>query len=251
MPSTRELVATIKEDYAPDWSRQKILRFLDRAQRVMMKTDCAQTVWLNEDDEAFPFPVFATTAGTLSYDMSAANLVDSSGNPITPTVGGYEVKIRRIRHIFVAVGSLTSSNYDRKFFGEQFSLTGINPYWSQRLYRLSYYKVPGDIRDKSGLNPYPRFIFHEDPGDYSDRFYAECFYDPVPLTTEDIPLSIDGDQWEDAIIDGVVGMIEDVENGRSERLDRFRRYWLKKFTGYMNDHDNERRPHQMPIRECM
>lgn len=250
MPNTRELVSIIKQDYAPDWGVPKILELLDRAQRFLMKNDCAQTVWLNEDDPSFPFPIFPTTSGTLSYAMNPSNLVDSDGNPLTPTIGGYNVNIRRIKHIFIVVGSMANSNYDRKFFGEQFSLTGINEYWSQRLYRLSFYKVPGDIRDATGLNQYPRFIFHEDPGSWSDRFYAECFYDPVPLSSLDIPLSLDGDKWEMELIDGVVGYIEDMENGKSERLERFQGKHLRKFMNTMNEHMNERREPQMPIREC-
>lgn len=251
MPSTRELVSIIKEDYAPSWGRTKILQYLDRVQRRLMIGDLSQTVWLNESDDSFPFPLLHTTAGNLSYDIDSSNLYDSDGNSVSPTIGGYSVSLVSVRHIFLAVASLANSNYDRKFFGEQFNLTGINEYWSQRLYRLSYFKVPGDIRDPSGLDADPRFTFHEDPGTTTDRYYVEAFYRPVQLTSESVPLSLDSNLWEGVLIDGVVGMIEDVENGRSDRLEKFRNVHVKKFRNYMNRHSNERRESQMPIRECM
>jgi hypothetical protein len=251
MPTTRELVSIIKEDFAPDWGIPKLLQFLDRAQRFLYKNDCAETVWLNESDPSFPYPIFKTTSGVLSYDMSPTNLVDSEGVQVTPEVSGYPVHMRRIRSVFIVVSDLASSNYDKKFYGEQFSLVGLNQFWSQRLYRTSFYKVPGDIHDANGLHDYPRFVFHEDPGTTTDRYFVEMFCDPIEITSANIPLTIDGDKWEDALIDGVVGYIEDIESGKSERLEKFRKYWLKKFMSDANDHADERTSPKMLIRECL
>jgi len=251
MPNTRELLGIIKEDYAQDWSFPKLLEFLDRAQRSLMMTDCAQTIWFNNSDPTFPFPILKTVAGQLSYNIDSTTLVDSTGAALTPSIGGYNVKIRRVRHVFIMVSDLTSSNYDKKFYGEQFSVVGLNQYWSQRLYRVDYFKVPCDIREASGLKTSPQVTFFEDPGTHSDKYLIELFCNPVPLTTPDIPLSLDGDRWEMALIDGVVGYIEDVENGKSERLDKFNTIHKREFMNEGNSHEDERSEPQMKQRHCL
>ena len=107
MPSTRELVSIIKEDYAPDWALMKILQFLDRAQRSLMMNDCAQTVWLDEADEQFPFAFLKTQEGVLSYDIKASNFRAFDDNhTVEFTKNGYDVKMRRIRHVFIMGNSL-------------------------------------------------------------------------------------------------------------------------------------------------
>lgn len=249
MPSTQELVSIIKNDYAPDWSRSKILELLNRAQKRLFNQDTEQSTWYNPNDDEFPFPILKTTAETLEYEITGSNLVDMNGNALSITQNGYAVTCRRIKHIFIMVASLSNSNYDRKFYGEQFNLTGINEYWSQRLYRLSFYKVPGNLFDKTNLQN-ARFLFHEDPGTYADRYFVEFYYNPIELTSESIPLSLDGDKWEMALIDGTVGYIEDIENGKSDRMNKFETYWMRKFLSSQNENSDERRPFQMLVREA-
>lgn len=253
MPNTRELVGIIKEDYAQDWGIPKILQFLDRAQRFLMKNDCAQTCYYNYDDPDLPFPILSTTAEQLSYEIPGDTtcLVDSEGNALTPSRGGYPLNIRRIRHVFIMVSDLATSSYDKKFYGKQFQLVGLNQYWSQRLYRVSFFKVPVHIEEASGLQSYPKVTFFEDPGTHDNKYLIEMFFDPIELTSASIPLSLDGDKWEEALIDGTVGYIEDVENGRSERLEKFRTYWKRKFLNEMNRHEDERREPKMKKRPCL
>lgn len=251
MPNTQELLGIIKEDFAPDWGIPKLTQLLDRAQRYLMMNDCAQTVYLNRDDTVFPFPILSTTENNLKYDIDSTTLVDSSGNAVTPQINGYNVRLRRVRHLFIMVSDLASSNYDKKFYGAQIFPFGLNEYWSQRLYRVSYYKVPCDIREASGLKDVPHITFFENQGTHDDRIFVEAFYDPYELTDYNTPLSLDGNKWEEALIDGVVGYIEDMENGRSERLEKFRTYWKKQFMNEGNAHVDERCGSGMPIRACL
>lgn len=253
MPTTREMVATIKNDYLPDASDVKILAWLDRAQRFLFQNDCAQTTYCNSSDVDFPIPILSTTTGVLNYAV-LANLVDSAGVAVTPTIGGYAVVPRRVKRVFIKKSVLSVGAYTNMFYGESFDWAGLNPSWGRSLYHTTFYEVPTILTDRNNLTDsgvdgaYVQFV--EDPGTYSDRYYCEFYYDPVPLTSTSIPLSLNASLWEDALIDGVVGYAEDADSGKSERLDRFRSFWVKKFIRRMDANLSARRPLQMPVREC-
>lgn len=247
--TVKSLVTAIKDDFGYEFGRTKILDYLRRTVNALCNQDVEQMTYFNGSDDSFPFPIISTTTGTLDYAITNANLVDSDGTAITMTVGGNAVVCRKIKHVFITVNSLSNSNYDRKFYGEQFNITGVNQYWSRRLYRTNYYKVPGNIFDRSHIAD-AHFQFHEDPGTYTDRFFVEFYWGALELTSESIELSLDGDRFEEALIDGTVGLIEKVENGKSDRWDYFERFHKKDFVRYMNASMEERQPLQMPVRPC-
>lgn len=248
--STQSLVTTLKDDYCQDFSRTKILAYLDRAQRGLFNQDAAQMVWLNSSDDEFPLPILQTTEGTLSYEISAANLVDSDGDAVTLTIGGYTVVPRKLRPATgVFIQSAGVSNYSKSFSGERFDWAGVNSLWAKKLNKLRFYSVPGIPYARTDIRGCT-FQFAEDPGTTTDMYYVEFYVAPVSLTSESIPLSLEGDEWEEALIDGVVGYVEDVQNGRSERLQRFMSYWRPRFRNAMNAGMSQRKPMQMPIREC-
>lgn len=249
MPTTQELVSIIKEDYSIKWSRLRILRFIDWAQKQLFNTDCAQHLFYFKDDPVFPYPVLKTTALQLDYVIDDDALVDSNGDDIAITYQGRSTTVRRIKRVFISVTSLAGSDYDRRWYGEEFTLVGVNEFYSRRLYRVFFYEVPIIIFNKTNAGE-ARLIFGEDPKTTTDRFYVECYLNPVELTGEEIPLSIDGDEWEEALTDGVVGKIESIRNGKSERLDKFLTYWMKKFKGNQDFPDEKRTPKQFPVREC-
>jgi len=248
--TTQQLVSTIKQDYLPELSRTTILSYLNRALKVLGNKDCAQTTYWNFADPTFPFPILNTTAGTLSYKVSATNLVDSTGTALTPQYSSRNVSFRRLKYVFLKVDDMSGSNYDRKWYGEQVQISGLNPYWSQQLFRTTFYKVPCQIDDYTNSEAAPRVTFFEDPGTHDDMYFVEAYRKPFELTSESIPLCIDGDLWEQALIDGAVGFAEDWQHGKSERLNKFQTFWEKKFSSYMNDNMEERAPQQMQIRVC-
>lgn len=252
--STQELVSTIKSDFAPDVSRTRILSYLNRAQRELFNSDCAQMVFLNDADPAFPFPLLSTIAGTLGYNIIQGNLLDSTGAviPFTKTDGSGNARAiicRKIKHIFLMVNALEASNYNKKFYGEQFNLSGLNAYWSTRLYKVTFYEVPGMIINRTEYAP-ARFIFPEDPGTYPGKYFIEMYYGCPDLTAETVPLSIDGDQWQEALICGVCGYIEQWRNGKTDRLTELRTYWKPRFRDSINSVLRQRTPQQMPVRSC-
>lgn len=246
---TQELVTTIKEDYAPDWSRSKILGYLDRGQKRMFNQDTPQSIFFNSSDDTFPIPILSTTAGTLEYAVSAANLVDSDGAAVTLTKNGYAITPRRVRSVFIQVSVSNQSDYDNLFYGDRFEWAGLNDNWSKKLYRVSFYKVPIIARDRSE-NEACKVQFVEDPGTEASKYYVEFYYGAISLSAETVPLTIDGDRWCDALIDYVVGQIEMSHYGKSERMDRFERYWMKRFRSSQNAGVEERKPSTMPVREC-
>jgi hypothetical protein len=248
MPSTSALITTIKTDFAPDWSRARILALLNQAYSDLVLNDTFNMVWQNTADPVFPFPILSTTAGTLLYTLSASNLVNSSGTAITLTVGGYAVTIRKIVRVFVIETVGQTGNYTSRFSGEVFR--GYGNGGKSDIYSTNFREVPGTwipaYNDMFGA----KFQFAEDPGTYSDRYYVEFYYAPPQLTSESIPMVIDTNKWTAALIDGTVGQIEDRQNGDSKRLDKFRKYWIPQYLNESNDRMTQRRALKIPNRPC-
>jgi hypothetical protein len=244
-------VTAIKEEYLPDLSRTTILDNLDRVQRVLFGNDCAQTTFFNTADGDFPYPLLSTTSGNLSYLINASTLVDSDGNAVSLTRGGYTITIRRVKRLFMVISLSSSSSDVYKWYGEPCSVIGINPYWHNKWYHSEFYEVPAAITDKSNLEA-PRVTFLSDPGTYDDRYYVECFIDPVSLSSESIPLTLDGSRWEEALIEGVVGFVKrwQTPDNPSPYYDRFMNYHVKKFQCYMNEGADQLRPVKIKRREC-
>ena len=248
MLNTRELVSVINNDYAPSWSREKILYFLDRALRDVYNHDCAQTVFLNSSDDTFPIPFLSTTDGTLEYIPSASNLLDSDGSAVSLEWNGYTVVPRRIRRVFVQTGNI-STTYDNKFIGRDFDWFGINNSWA-RTERISFQEVPGVLYNQSGIQN-ARVVFAENPGTHTDKFYIEFYIGPVPLSSESIPMSIDADTFEMELINVVMGYIEDARNGSSQRLDKWRLVDKPRIRSSLNAGAQQRKPYVFPTREAL
>jgi len=253
--NTQQLVSLLKEDFAPGYARSKLLSYISRAQNEMFNQDCAQMIFFNSSDASFPVPIISTIAGTLAYTPSAANLVDSNGGAVALTKNGYVISIRKIIRIFIQVSN-TLTNYNNTFIGRDFSWSGLNDFWSRRLYDVCFQEVPTIIYDKTE-NEAAYFIFAEDPDTHTDRYYMEAYIGPVSLDSESIPLSVDGDKWCEAFVKAVRGYIEEARNGRSELLDgdirtgSFRKYWLPKFRNEMNSGSRQRRPFVFSTREAL
>jgi hypothetical protein len=253
--NTQQLVSLIKEDFAPGYARTKILSYITRAQNELFNNDCAQTKFINGNDDSFPVPILSTTAGTLKYTPSASNLVDSGGDPISLAINGYDVDIRRIARVFINVSNIPSA-YDNIFIGRTFDWAGINNNWSRRVYDIRYQEVPAIFYDYS-LAEDAYLVFAEDPGTHTDKYYIEFYYFPIDLDSESIPLTIDSGKWTEAIIRAVRGYIEESRNGRSELLDgsantgSFRNYWIPKFRNNMNAGIEQKSPYVFGTRECL
>lgn len=248
MPTTQELITTIKEDFAPDWSRTRLLGYLDWAHRTLVCQDCAQSIFLNSGDDNFPIPILQTTTGSLEYEVVAGNFADSDGDAVTFTVDEKTVIPRRVKNVFIQASSTAGSDFNRRFYLDSFSWSGINDNWSRRIYQVSYWKVPCHLFDKTNDRG-PVIQFVEDPGTTTDKYYVEFYFEPPELTSESVTLMVDASKWEQALIDGVVGRIEKVKNGRSEMYDRFMTYWRFAYMRSMNLNIEHRTPYVIQARE--
>jgi hypothetical protein len=257
MPTTQQLVSVLQDDFYPDIGRARLLEYLNRAQKRLWNNDCAQAIWWNKADTVFPFPILTTTAGTLSYDVvggASGNLVDSQGSKLTLQITDLNgvarsVNIRSVKQIFIMVTSLTPVVYDKKFYGERTTITGVNTYWSLQNTRAEFYKVPVIISDKTNLRN-PNIQFMEDPGSFNNLYYVELYHTPVELSTESVPLTVDGDQWGDALLCGAHSFIEPWQNGKTDYQNQFEKFWIPKFCGQQNKHMDDRKPLRMTKRLC-
>lgn len=253
--NTQQLVSLLKNDFAPGYSRTKLLAYIERAQNELFNQDCAATKFYNGGDDTFPVPILSTTSGTLKYTPSSSNLVDSDGNAISLTVNGYDVTIRKIDRVFINISKLTIP-YDNTFVGRTFDWAGITDQWTKQIYNVYYQEVPIITYDKTNAED-ACLLFVEDPGTHTDKYYIEFYFTPISLDSESIPLTVDGDKWTEAFIMAVRGYLEESRNGRSELLDgpantgSFRRYWLPKFRNSANSNVQKKRPYVFDTRECL
>jgi hypothetical protein len=257
--NTQQLVTLLKEDFAPGYARARLLAYIERAQNELFNNDCAQMQFLNTADPSFPIPILSTTDGVLDYTPSVSNLVDSAGSPIALTVGGYAVACRRITKVFVQ-DSMDDFAWSRRFGGAAYQPSGLSTLDKTSGAELSYSEVPGQPFDKNGTQD-AHFTFIENPGTHADKYFIEFYRSPYILSSEQIPLSLDGNEWAEALITAVRGYIEQSRNGRSDLLDApvqrgslsgsFRGYWIPKFRNSMNKGGTTRTPLTFGTRECL
>jgi len=149
MPTTQELITLVQDDFAPDWSRSRLLGYLDWVHRTLVGMDCAQSIFLNSNDDSFPMPILQTTSGELEYEVTAANFADSDGNAVPFTVKNKTVIPRRVKSVFMEAASGSSNDFNKLFYLDAFSWAGTNDNWSRRVYDLTFRKIPCQIFDKT------------------------------------------------------------------------------------------------------
>ena len=65
MLTTTELIAGIQEDYADTFSAERLVRYLDRCQRMIFLDDTFELTYYNHEDPSFPFPIYRITAAVM------------------------------------------------------------------------------------------------------------------------------------------------------------------------------------------
>jgi hypothetical protein len=229
--STQSLLSTLEDDYFQGYGRIKLLSYVDRVQKWAFSHDCAQTSFLNPADPDYPHPFINTEAGKLGpYYMDATSLADSEGNPLTLERGGYPFTLRRAAYIYVRPGEAA---------GPAFA------YGKRRLHarqHVAIHAVDGSDVETAHV------AFESDPGDTTNYYCVRAFMNAIPLTAETIPMSLDSNKWFEMLVEGVNAIVEDIENGGTNRFQMFTRYWLPKWKGSMNDLAGEVVPATIPIR---
>lgn len=246
MLSTQELASEIKLYYAPEWDREVIVEFIRKAQLRLCLLDSRVMVFWNRSDPLFPIPFLETTAGQLSYEVGnngsgATGLLDSDGNEVllelTREGTAYPVMARRIRNLF----------RERTRWAGPTAAIPVTDQWFYDARQMapdrftSMEFVPDDMEGTDNA----KVTFLEDPGTTTNVYFCSFYFTPIDLLSDAVPLTIDGDQWRQELIDGSVGYIEDIENGDSKRLARFEKDGTKKFINHNAELTRHYRPQKM------
>jgi hypothetical protein len=209
--------------FCQGWDRsgtRSLLTLIQEGQDDLLDSDANYMLWVGTGNQGFP-PYLKTSSGVYRYSINSTTLAET----LTKTFNGtaYPVRIRRVKRIFVDV-STPGYNHTRSWIGEPYVYNFRNPY-SLNDTRLYVADMP--IRSYVALENTDAYIdFIEDPGETTERYFAECIWEAPRLTSEAIPLVVPK-EFERALEDYVIGKIEELENGDiSKRSQRFLQYWM-------------------------
>lgn len=191
--STRSIVTLIKRQ-APDYSRTEILDFVNDVVQIMLRKPTSLTRMF---DIGGTDPILTTVAGTKRYELSLGSVCFNYANAAYFVAGVYK---------------------DKK--------STIN---------ASSYAYPNDaemkeafIQNATGAKA-AIVTFVDDPG--TGTYYVKAYAQPLDITSEsqEMPVPV---EWQlPCIMDGVMGLIEKAEHGRSERWETFYNSTLPDFWG--------------------
>lgn len=250
MTTTKQLVTLLNDDYMPRVQREKVREYLSRAYLRLMATDNAQAIYYNSADAVTPYPKLKVEDGKLSYLIDSTTLLDSDDAPLTPqiTVGGItlDLRIRRVKELYCESSVLKVPGRYKRL--EQADPYGYPGYWGSWFTRTALYKVPCSLIDgRYGDACVAQFPY--DPKYIATDVWCELWFMPPELTADTIPMLLDIDQWQQALIDGAVGYYEDAVNGVSARLEKFEKQHIRSFSSYMNEQMESQINTRMPVRE--
>jgi hypothetical protein len=264
MSDLRSLLSIVR-DYMPELTEVRALEYINRAYKTLMQTDTRVNVYMNFDDPEFPYPIIKKTF-TYSPDSGKAPeptprsfyfldgeygvFEDSQGNPITLSVNGVGVSVRRVNAIFTEVAR----------YNDAYQIGYYNPlgtYYNQgyrgtKWYDRKFVRIPCNLYQKTSSvdnNASVQFNTENPYEGIENPIYVEFWYDPPAITNKAQSVLIDLNRWQDVLIDGAVGYYEDLKNGRSDRLDKFKRQGLREFKNEYNKNYNNKTNVSFPPRE--
>ena len=238
-------IVSILEDYMGEVSDVKRLEFLSRAYKIMMNNDVSQLIYYSKDDIDSPFPLLKLADDTKFYTVDD-NLVDSTGAAHTPTVFGTEVACRKISRVFTDQRINDIGYGYNDLFPEYFPFGEI-AYLSTGENIKRYYEIPVSVLPAQGNNN-ASITFFEDPSKYGENIYVEFWIGAPKLSSNSSPILLDTDKWLQELINGAVGLYEDVVNGASQRLTKFYKEDLKKFRVERSESLRQKISMQFPAR---
>lgn len=243
------LITEVKNRYAPDWTRTDILGFFDEAQKHLCLNDSRAFWFLNPDDPEFPVPLLETTEEQLDYEIGddgagGTYLLDSDGNDLSVAITrngtSYPVRIRSV---------LAIMQKRERWLGPLSSGPSLYSRWTYSIVEdPRFLPVDFNVEDAVG-NDNAKVTFMADPGTTTKTYYILCVHDPIPLTSESTPFTIDAEKWRRELLNGVIGHIEDIERGESRRYDAFLKKAPQRFTQWVGRNTKHVQGSRMPIRE--
>lgn len=226
--STYTVVDEIKLK-APSWSAEgskSILTMLNRAQNYLFSKPTIESVYV--DPLTGDYPYLVTAATVFDYEIPDIQMT------VDPDVGPINIRIFKVLEVF-SENTVVTDYRNRQ---------NLMPYISRvQGNKLNYKFTPVPARDLTKA----RVVFSFDPGTETTKYRMKCLIEPVQLTASTIPLMVDS-TWEEALICGALGFIEDYDYGRSEKLDKFRQYYAPLYWQSNRHIDTLRKVEGTPIR---
>lgn len=230
MLSTVELIAGIQEDYANSFSVERLVRYLDRVQRMVFLDDTWAMEYYNTADAEFPYAILPTVDGQLSYEITDGVLTDSTETPLNITFEGRSVDVSKVLYVFKN-GCITTTPSSRRGYGVADSLPDQN---TLNLRGVEYEKAICRLTERTP-NSNPTITFRENPKDTTNQYYVGLAIVPPRVLSKSSTLVLNIDKWERALIDGVVGECELAVNGESKKAEKFLSYWIPKIRNSYNE----------------
>lgn len=235
-------ILDVLEEQAHGWDRtgiRSLLRELNFVQNYLFKRDCEQFKYT--DPATGIYPLLATIAGTLQYEVP----------DVTETVGGvdYVRPVRKIGGVYVlstsnvlrTYGGYLNRYYDKVNMGKAFMHMGR--YW----FPISARCVPATDLRKA------RIEFEYDPGATTTEYYYDRYLKPIQLTSENVPMTINSDDWYETIEMGVLGHIQTIQYGKTDNRhemtlwNQFKSVLAPEFWKAMGEGDQSRIDRTLPL----
>lgn len=224
-----------------------IAKIIEQGQDELFDFDAPYMQWRGMGAQAnsgMP-PYLTTVAGTMKYEITAANLTGIT--TITWPLGGTArtVRCRKVLKVFI---DSTKADYGRRWFGQPYLFSWQNPY-STEYTKLEVIDYP--VNSFPALENDVAWVeFLEDPGASTSTYFVLFVWEPPRIDAETTPLCVPS-RYEAALEDYAIGVIQTRASGRvSERLRYFREYWVPQFQQLVANSIANPQESTVTLREC-
>jgi hypothetical protein len=215
------LVARVTGGWQRSTGNRSLLKLIEMGQDLLVNEVYDKRVWIGSENEGLP-PFLSTVAGTVEYEIIAANLVGVTS--ITQKIGGSDVVV--VPEICTRVFIKATEQF---YLPTYFNRDHLSIFSSDYLPEVRQTLVSIPVRSFPALENTPaKIIFPFDPATEDDLYYCEFVWQAPRLISQYIPLIVPV-KFELALEEFVVGYCQSWENGGlSEFLLNF---WSNKRTG--------------------
>jgi hypothetical protein len=190
---------TLANSEVPDWSRVRILQFLNEIQQMIFAQNGTAQMRIYDPDTGLD-PVLEAD-GSIEYNVTATDL-------------GITHDSWRVYDVYQAYGSNGTYDYGYNDAQNIDSLKNV----------LTFDATPD--------TPYARIVF---PFKASGSYYLRCYRLPNPLVNEKVQLEVPAAYHLSHVYEGLMGFIEQFRSGRSERYQYFMQKLLPDLVKRMSD----------------
>jgi len=257
--NTIDLYKHVKKSM-PEVTDIDILKYINYAYKALVNQDSNDFIWLNRNDENFPYPILSGGTDGLTYsdakegkvysqtkweedwennlsfisysityyedddDILNSAIVDTLNEFVAIKVDfegeNYAVKARKIKSIFTFYSSSVASDFPDIYR----PIMMEDQFYS----KYNFVKVPFTTIPKK-QDTAPVVTFFGLLNRYAQPFFIEFYYEPPDITSVNSPVFIDIQKWLQPLNEGSVAFYEKIVNGVSDKLEYFNKRWLPEF----------------------